>query len=774
MVLPIKFSIMDCENETKKEVDDSFESEKGYNGDSISMSKSESTSKSIYATLSESTDPTVHIENKEELNSTLNNNRVTKLRLLKQSDVGVKHTPTPPPHTSVPNLYSMNGTKSNDEMNHKKIQQEMEAKLESRGELHAGYLEGMIALQKLKVAFENHKAKTFFKPDGVFIRDAGLALNEIESAYKKLAKHFPAVQPTDGEIMDTTPPISDAGNDLGLDDSSSSNKQLSHSLAPPQSFVKENMDSASSSNSQRKSWKRKRQHSLDGPSHQRPRKTRRSLFGRGGGRSGVRNESEGKKSEENEETEKKDEEFEVEKIIDYDRIKGKCRYQVRWKGYGSSDDTWEPLENLTGCEEILLSFIRSRMVERSRITDPEELKTTLLPCEESLKPLLKMAFFAQLTAPAQADVLAALPLVIAGRCKIKEMSELEEDVEKLVSIKDCTSEKYLKAFEELKHQLVLRECKQQRDRQCAELRRWERNMSRVCSDPAPLGVVNDVDLSLPPDDFIYVNDYVASKGINIPQDPVCGCECTDCGSSQNSCCAKQMGSHFAYTKHGRLKVSLGTAIYECNKHCKCTNDCQNRVVQKGRTLQLTIFRTLNRGWGVKAGEFIRSGSFVTEYVGEVISSEEAERRGRVYDARGCTYLFDLDYNKGDLNPYTVDAARCGNVSHFINHSCDPNLVVYNVWINCLDPDLPKLALFAVRDIKKGEEITFDYNSPSSRSQDTAAINDDGSLLASPCVTPGPREIGPRDVATPKTPKRGSANGTTECHCGAANCRRFFF
>jgi histone-lysine N-methyltransferase SUV39H len=54
--------------------------------------------------------------------------------------------------------------------------------------------------------------------------------------------------------------------------------------------------------------------------------------------------------------------------------------------------------------------------------------------------------------------------------------------------------------------------------------------------------------------------------------------------------------------------------------------------------------------------------------------------------------------------------------------CDPNLVVYNVWINCLDPDLPKLALFAVRDIKKGEEITFDYNSPSSRSQDPTAMN----------------------------------------------------
>lgn len=46
--------------------------------------------------------------------------------------------------------------------------------------------------------------------------------------------------------------------------------------------------------------------------------------------------------------------------------------------------------------------------------------------------------------------------------------------------------------------------------------------------------------------------------------------------------------------------------------------------------------------------------------------------GKMYffftDAQGCTYLFDLDYDKGDQNPYTIDAAKCGNVSHFINHS----------------------------------------------------------------------------------------------------------
>jgi SET domain-containing protein len=60
---------------------------------------------------------------------------------------------------------------------------------------------------------------------------------------------------------------------------------------------------------------------------------------------------------------------------------------------------------------------------------------------------------------------------------------------------------------------------------------------------------------------------------------------------------------------------------------------------------------------------------------QVITSEEAECRGHVYDAEGMTYLFDLDFNDGD-NPFTVDARNFGNVSHFVNHSVSLHCCYY--------------------------------------------------------------------------------------------------
>lgn len=127
------------------------------------------------------------------------------------------------------------------------------------------------------------------------------------------------------------------------------------------------------------------------------------------------------------------------------------------------------------------------------------------------------------------------------------------------------------------------------------------------------------------------------------------------------------------------------------------------------SLKLQIFRTdNNRGWGVKTLVAIKQGTYVTKYTGEVITRQEADQRAVTHGSKS-TYMFDLDYNTEKNNcVYAVDATVFGNVSHFINHSCDANLSTYAAWIDCLDPDLPTLALFASRNINVGEEITFNY------------------------------------------------------------------
>lgn len=191
----------------------------------------------------------------------------------------------------------------------------------------------------------------------------------------------------------------------------------------------------------------------------------------------------------------------------------------------------------------------------------------------------------------------------------------------------------------------------------------------------------------------------------------CHCDVT-CGGKKR----KKQDCHFketdlAYNKHKRVVVPQGTPIYECNKKCYCDSKCVNRVVQHGpnKNLKLQIFRTNNnRGWGVKSLSLIKQGSYVTKYSGEVITRSEADQRAITHGSKS-TYLFDLDYNTEKNNSiYSIDATLFGNVSHFINHSCDANLDIYAVWIDCLDTNIPTLAMFASRDISVGEEITFNY------------------------------------------------------------------
>lgn len=93
------------------------------------------------------------------------------------------------------------------------------------------------------------------------------------------------------------------------------------------------------------------------------------------------------------------------------------------------------------------------------------------------------------------------------------------------------------------------------------------------------------------------------------------------------------------------------------------------------------------GLGLFAGEPIPKGACVIEYVGRVISEEEA------YTSRS-KYLFEVTKKK------TIDGRPKWNKAGYINHSCKPNC----------DPDIYKGRVFimALRPITEGEELTYDY------------------------------------------------------------------
>jgi len=95
------------------------------------------------------------------------------------------------------------------------------------------------------------------------------------------------------------------------------------------------------------------------------------------------------------------------------------------------------------------------------------------------------------------------------------------------------------------------------------------------------------------------------------------------------------------------------------------------------------------GLGLFANQAIKKKTRVIEYLGEIISEEEANRRGG-------KYLFELNDKK------TIDGKDRSNVARYINHSCKPNCYPE------LNSTETRVFIFTKKDIEAGEEITYDY------------------------------------------------------------------
>lgn len=137
-----------------------------------------------------------------------------------------------------------------------------------------------------------------------------------------------------------------------------------------------------------------------------------------------------------------------------------------------------------------------------------------------------------------------------------------------------------------------------------------------------------------------------------------------------------------------------------------------------------VRRSPIHGNGVFATRPIPAGTELIEYTGKLITRAEADE---LYDEvySGHTFLFTLH---GD---WIIDANRGGNDARWINHGCEPNCLPV-LYEDEQDPLKDQIFILALRDIQKGEELTYDYGI----SFDIPYTEELKQIWACHCGTPG--------------------------------------
>ena len=97
--------------------------------------------------------------------------------------------------------------------------------------------------------------------------------------------------------------------------------------------------------------------------------------------------------------------------------------------------------------------------------------------------------------------------------------------------------------------------------------------------------------------------------------------------------------------------------------------------------------------GLYANCDISKGTKIIEYKGKIISVKHSDTNPK-YDNNKPVYLFNLNKR------YDLDGDFKFNTARLINHSCDPNCEVFGTGL--------KVWVFAMKNIKKGEELSYDY------------------------------------------------------------------
>ena len=97
--------------------------------------------------------------------------------------------------------------------------------------------------------------------------------------------------------------------------------------------------------------------------------------------------------------------------------------------------------------------------------------------------------------------------------------------------------------------------------------------------------------------------------------------------------------------------------------------------------------------GLYANCNIKKGTKIIEYKGKLVTVKNSEKDPK-FDNSKAIYLFGIN------KKYDLDGNFSFNTARLINHSCEPNCEVFGEGL--------KIWIFAMKNIKKGEELSYDY------------------------------------------------------------------
>ena len=141
---------------------------------------------------------------------------------------------------------------------------------------------------------------------------------------------------------------------------------------------------------------------------------------------------------------------------------------------------------------------------------------------------------------------------------------------------------------------------------------------------------------------------------------------------------------------------------ECSSSAgNCGGGCQNQRFQRREYARVSVIKTDKKGFGLRSDSDLHANDFIFEYIGEVINEPTFRRRMMQYDEEGIKHFYFMSLSKSEF----VDATKKGNLGRFCNHSCNPNCYV-DKWVV---GDKLRMGIFALRNIRAGEELVFNYN-----------------------------------------------------------------